>query len=403
MSSSSTTTKPESASEAQSRRSGSPLSLATAFLTLLVIGTDLFVVSPLLPAIATEYGVSPGAAGSSVTAFSLAYMIGAPLGGRLADRLGRRAILAIGLIGFGIANALTAWAPNFEILLVARVIAGLFAAGVTPSLLALVGQSAPPAKRGTWMSTAMAGFLISLTTGAPTGTALASVWGWEAAFVGLGVLAVVLAVANRIIWPAGAGAVTAAQRDAEQVPLTTKLRAVCVTGIWAFAVYSFYTYLGSALSGVAGLSNGVVAVALIVYGLGAVAGSLSGGRLADRYGAGRVATVSLISLAATLLVVDALVHAPAWLLLVSLGAFALTAYPCLPAYQSRLVVTFPTVSGSVLAWNSFFMYLGTSVGAAVGGVVFTSPGFRWIPILGAVAALIGALVYQRSLPRKAES
>lgn len=395
--SSSTAASPQAVSET---RSESSLSLVIAFLTLLVIGTDLFVVSPLLPAIATEYGVSPGTAGTSVTAFSLAYMIGAPLGGRLADRLGRRAILAIGLIGFGVANALTAWAPSFEILLVARVIAGLFAAGVTPSLLALVGQSAPPVKRGAWMSTAMAGFLISLTTGAPTGTALAKMWGWEAAFIGLGALAVVLALVNRIIWPAGAGAVTAAQRGSEQVRLTTKLRAVSVTGIWAFAVYSFYTYLGSALSDVAGLTTGLVAAALICYGLGAVAGSLSGGRLADRYGAGKVATASLVSLAAALLLTDALIHAPAWLLLVSLGVFALAAYPCLPAYQSRLVATFPTVSGSVLAWNSFFMYLGTSVGAAVGGVVFTSPGFRWIPILGAVIALIGALVYQRALPRK---
>lgn len=402
MSSSSTTTKSPRTGEAAGGHAGSRLSLVTAFLSLLVIGTDLFVVSPLLPAIAAEYGVTPGAAGSSVTAFSLAYMVGAPLGGRFADRLGRRAILTIGLVGFGLANVLTAWAPAFWILLGARVIAGLFAAGVTPSLLALVGQSAPPARRGAWMSTAMAGFLISLTTGAPTGTALANVWGWEAAFVGLGVLALVLAVVNRLIWPAGAGAVSAAQGGAAQVRLTTKIRAVCVTGIWAFAVYSFYTYLGSALSEVAGLSSAAVALALIVYGLGAVAGSLGGGRLADRFGAGRIATLSLVSLAAALLVVDALVHAPAWLLLASLGVFALTAYPCLPAYQSRLVVTFPTASGSVLAWNSFFMYLGTSVGAAIGGVVFTSPGFRWIPVLGAAAALLGALVYQWSLPRKAE-
>jgi predicted MFS family arabinose efflux permease len=213
---------------------------------------------------------------------------------------------------------------------------------------------------------------------------------------------VVLAAVNRFIWPASAGAVTAAQRGVEQIPLTTKLRAVCVTGMWAFAVYSFYTYLGSALSDVVGLSTGVVPGALIVYGLGAVVGSLSGGRLADRYGAGRIATISLLSLAATLLLVDALIHTPAWQLLASLGVFALTAYPCLPAYQSRLVTTFPTASGSLLAWISFFIYLGTSVSAAVGGVVLTGPGFRWIPILGAVVALIGALIYQRSLPRKAE-
>ena len=182
------------------------------------------------------------------------------------------------------------------------------------------------------------------------------------------------------------------------MPLTTKLRAVSVTGIWAFAVYSFYTYLGSGLEDVAGLSPGVVAVALVVYGLGAVVGSLGGGGLADRCGAERVVVTGLVSLAVALVVVDLLVHAPAWLLLASLGLFALTAYPCLPAHQSRLVAAFPTESGSVLAWNSSCMYLGTSIGSAVGGALLSSVGFRWIPVAGAGAALVGAVVHHRWSP-----
>ncbi|OLR92276.1 MFS transporter [Actinokineospora bangkokensis] len=379
------------------RSGGSPLALGIAFLTLLLIGTDLFLVSPLLPAIAAAHGVSTGAAGTSVTAFSAAYVVGAPLGGALADRVGRRGVLVVGLTGFALANVLTGLPLGFAVLLVARVLAGLFAAGVTPSLLALVGQSAPPARRGVWLSTAMAGFLVSLTTGAPTGTAVAAALGWEAAFLGLGVLTLVLAVVNRFTWPRGAGAVAAAP-GARKLPLTTKLRAASVTGTWAFAVYSFYTYLGAGLADVAGFTTGTTALALVVYGLGAVAGSLSGGTLADRHGAGRVVATSLLVLGVVLLVVDALLGAPAWLLIACLGLFALLAYPCLPAYQSRLVATFPAESGSVLAWNSSFMYLGTSLGSAVGGLLL-SAGFRWIPIAGAVAAALGVVVHHRwSLP-----
>ncbi|MQA08412.1 MAG: MFS transporter [Pseudonocardiaceae bacterium] len=386
------------------KTSRSRLSLLIAFLTLLVIGTDLFVISPLLPAIAGQYGVSPGVAGNSVTAFSIAYMVGAPVMGTLADRVGRRAVLVAGLTGFGIANVFTGLAPSFAMLLVARVLAGLCAAGTTPSVLALVGQSAPAARRATWMSTAMAGFFISLTTGAPTGTALSSAFGWRVTFIGLGVFAGVLAVVNQVTWPKGAGAVaTTGQAGAvppERTSLATKLRAVSVTGIWAFTVYAFYTYLGTGLDEVAGLSSGLVATALVVYGLGAVVGALSGGWLADRYGAGRVATASLVLLAAALLVVD--LHAPAGVLFVTLGLFALAAYPCLPAYQARLVSTFSAESGSVLAWNSFFMYLGTSAGSAVGGVLLSWAGFQAIPIVCAAAAVVGALIYHRwALPRSA--
>src|SRR5208283_471134 len=107
---------------------------ATAWFTLFVVGTDMFVGSPLLPLIATDYDVSPGLAGWSVTSFSLAYMIGAPLLGRAADRIGRRRILTFALLAFCAANVLTASAANFSWLLAARFLAGATAAGVSPSI-----------------------------------------------------------------------------------------------------------------------------------------------------------------------------------------------------------------------------------------------------------------------------
>ena len=88
-------------------------SLAVAFITLLVIGTDLFVVSPLLPAIAQHYRVVPGVAGSAVTLFSLAYMLSAPGMGLLADRVGRHSMLFAGLLGFAAANILFLWGASY--------------------------------------------------------------------------------------------------------------------------------------------------------------------------------------------------------------------------------------------------------------------------------------------------
>ena len=50
---------------------------------MFVIGSDLFVVSPLLPLIAADYGIQPSRAGLSVTIFSVSYMLSAPLSARL--------------------------------------------------------------------------------------------------------------------------------------------------------------------------------------------------------------------------------------------------------------------------------------------------------------------------------
>src|SRR6516165_817121 len=111
-----------------------PAKLVVAWLTMFLVGTELFVLSPLLPILAADYQISPPAAGLSVTVFSLAYMVSAPLFGYLADRIGRRRVLICSLLAFGAANLLTASAANLPWLLAVRLFAGAAAAGISPSI-----------------------------------------------------------------------------------------------------------------------------------------------------------------------------------------------------------------------------------------------------------------------------
>ena len=89
-----------------------PAKLAVAWLTMFLVGTELFVFSPLLPVLAADYHVAPAVAGLSVTTFSLAYMVSAPLLGYISDRIGRRRVLICSLLAFALANILTAAAAN---------------------------------------------------------------------------------------------------------------------------------------------------------------------------------------------------------------------------------------------------------------------------------------------------
>src|SRR6516225_955559 len=113
-----------------------PAKLAVAWLTMFVVGTELFVFSPLLPVLAAGYHVAPALAGLSVTMFSLAYTVSAPLFGYFSDRIGRRRVLICSLLAFSFANILTAAAANLSALLVVRLLAGLAAAGISPSIYA---------------------------------------------------------------------------------------------------------------------------------------------------------------------------------------------------------------------------------------------------------------------------
>ena len=96
--------------------------LAVAWLTMFLVGTELFVFSPLLPVLASDYHVTPALAGLSVTMFSLAYMTSAPLFGYVSDRIGRRRILICSLLAFTLANILTAGAANLPSLLAVRLL-----------------------------------------------------------------------------------------------------------------------------------------------------------------------------------------------------------------------------------------------------------------------------------------
>ena len=378
-------------------------SLAVAFITLLAIGTDLFVVSPLLPTIAQQYRVVPGVAGNAVTLFSLAYMLGAPCMGLLADRVGRHTMLFAGLLGFAAANILTGLAPWFIFFLVMRVAAGCAAAAVTPNVLALVGQLAPEERRGRWMSITVAGFLLSLVIGAPIGTVVASLLSWRVTFAGIGLVTLLLAGINRLAWSSEVQSVHSQVRIGASEPfhLGHTLRAVTVTGLWAFTVYSVYTYLGTGLRA-HGFSTGSIAAALILYGIGAVVGSLGSGHLIDRYGASRIVLLSFVLLAAALLGLDLVWPLSPFLVLFTLGLFALTAYPCFAAFQSRLVGKFPRHTGSVFAWNSCFLYLGTSLGAGVGGALLSTRGFQLILLVAACISLVAALYYRyRAFPHAA--
>src|SRR6202048_2337870 len=111
-----------------------PVQLVVAWSTMFLVGTELFVMSPLLPLLAADYHISATIAGLSVAVFSLTYMVSAPIFGYLSDRIGRRRVLLCSLITFAVANLLTASAASLPWLLAARLFAGAAAAGVGPSL-----------------------------------------------------------------------------------------------------------------------------------------------------------------------------------------------------------------------------------------------------------------------------
>ena len=363
--------------------------LSVGWVTLFVIGTDLFVMSPLLPGIAQEYGVTTATAGLSVTVFSVTYMLVAPAIGAVADRLGRRTTLVVCLLAFAAANWLTAIAPGFVWLLASRVAAGAAAAGVSPLVYAGIGDAAPVGRRASWMAIGVSGLLSALCLGAPLGSLLAASYGCRQPFFALGMLAAALALANRMVWPDDAerAAAAAAASAGAAVALSPRL---LLTVLWATALYGMYTYLGAALVA-AGYSPAQTARTIGLYGVAALAGTLIGGYSADRFGTNSVILASLMGLSACLALLGLSVGA-AWLAVAVLMLTSVLAQLFFPAQQTALARDFPERRSTVLACNNSALFLGISLGSLIGGQAVAAGGFTVDTAVGALIAAAAAVV-----------
>lgn len=363
--------------------------LATGWLTMFVIGSDLFVVSPLLPMIAADYGIQPGLAGLMVTLFSVSYMVSAPLLGVLADRIGCTPVLTYCLIAFGAANLITAGSDSFAALLAARMIAGATAAGVSPSVYALVAGAAPSDQRATWMAVVVSGLLLSLSFGAPIGLLAGVLHGWQIVFAALGILSLLLAWTNTCVWCEEQHAQRAA---APYSPLAVNLviAPLAPTVIWSASLYAMYTYLGEGLDS-SGYSASEIVSAILFYGWGAIVGILVGGRMTDRFGAKSTTAIALAGLGLCFLLLRFALEAKV-LVNLAFGLSSATAQLFFSAQQVRLANKFPARRTTILAWNNSALFLGISLGSMIGGLVTTIAGFDAELMISAAIAVIGWVV-----------
>ena len=147
-------------------------SLATIGLCLaiaLLEGLDLQSAGVAAPRIAKEFALSVAQMGWAFSAGAIGLLPGAALGGRLADRWGRKRVLMLSVTLFGIFSLVTAHVWNFESLLAARFLTGLGMGAAMPNLIALCAEAAPEGQRNTAVG--------AMYCGMPFGAALAAVIG----------------------------------------------------------------------------------------------------------------------------------------------------------------------------------------------------------------------------------
>src|SRR6202012_5980012 len=162
-----------------------------AFVQFTVI-LDFMIMSPLGAIIMPALNITAGQFGVAVSAYAFSAGISGILAAGFADRFDRKRLLLFFYLGFTAGTALCALAPNYHVLLVGRIVAGLFGGVMGSIVLAIVTDLFPLRQRGRVMGFVQTAFAASQVLGIPVGIFLANHWNWHVAFgalVGLSIAA----------------------------------------------------------------------------------------------------------------------------------------------------------------------------------------------------------------------
>jgi len=160
---------------------------------LFLDGLDTQAIGYVAPAVAREWGLSKVALGPVFSAGLFGLMIGALSFGPLADRLGRKKIIILSTVAFGIGALATAFVQDVAVLIVIRFFTGLGLGGAMPNAVALTSEFNPHRRRATMVMIMFCGFSIGAALGGLLAAALIPQYGWRSVFVAGGAAPLLLA------------------------------------------------------------------------------------------------------------------------------------------------------------------------------------------------------------------
>lgn len=347
------------------------LQYSGVYLLLFLIGTETFIVAPLLPTIASSLAVPETAAAATVTAYTVAYAVTAPFLGVVTDRFGRYPLIMIGAGLFLLGNVVAALAGSLTALMGGRILGALGAAAAGPAIWAHLAETAPESARGRSVAAGNSLFAAGQVFGVPAGAFLAGASDWRSSFWVLGGFSALVLplcfVTTRVL----------SSRSSHQPQPLHLLRVFVVwkDGILRHALgvvvllhaanLGSYTFLGVLLHQRFGLSVDALGFLGLFVGIGSGLGSLVAGKIGDRArasGTGDALWIPGWCLVLGIGVVTAAIGSPTWLSYGAALIWFLASGAFVTVVQTLLLDQRPEIGASSSSWNTALLYAGTAAG-----------------------------------------
>lgn len=368
------------------------------------IGTTEFVIMGLLPDVAADLGVSIPSAGLLVTGYALGVTFGSPFLAIATAKMERRRVLLFLVSLFLLGNVLCAIAPNYSLLMVARVITAL-GHGAFFGLGSVVAAGlVAPHKRVQAVALMFSGLTLANVLGVPFGTAMGQALGWRSTFWAVVAIGVVAFIALYLFVPRNIKAErTSFMAEARALGKLQVLLAMALSVLASASLFSVFTYITPILTDVTGVSPQNVTVVLLLFGVGLTVGNFIGGRLGDW----RLMPAIIITLVALVLVLMMLTETiyQVWPAIISLFIWGVVMFALVSPLQIRVVNEATGAPNLASTINQGAFNLGNAGGAWLGGLAINAGiGYAQIPWIGALIAVAALMlaVFSYLLDRKTE-
>jgi predicted MFS family arabinose efflux permease len=368
-------------------------------------GISLRVTDAMLPRLAADFSLTLGQAANVITGFAVAYGFAQLLFGPMGDRFGKYRIIAWGCIACAFTTASCALASSFNMLLVARTLAGATAASIIPLSMAWIGDVISYERRQPVLARFLIGQILGLSTGVFLGGFAADHLHWRTPFAVIAILfaaiGVLLLLTNRrlplrarpVRHARGSAAVRMISEFAQvlQIPwarlvlLTVFAEGACLYGSFAFMVSHLHRVHAMSLA-----SAGQV---VMLFGMGGFLFALSARHLVHRLG-----EVGLCKWGGILVFLAFLVIALAgqwWWSVPACFVAGLGFYMLHNTLQINATQMAPERRGAAVAAFAACFFIGQSVGIALTGALISTIATTGVIVVGGIGVLLLSLNFSR--------
>lgn len=357
------------------------------------IGLTEFVIMGILTEVSGSLGITIPQAGHFIAAYALGVVVGAPLLTGFGSKLNPKKMLFLLMIWFTVFNTLSGLATGYSSLLFLRFLSGIphgafFGIGaVVATKLAKKGKAAQA------ISIMFSGLTVTNVIGVPIGTYLGQQFSWSVSFYLVGFVGL-LALGSIYLW------MPKIEVDEQEEKVTVK-QGLKNTELWALIAlttigtggfFAWYSYVAPLITEVAGLPNHFVGYAMMLAGLGMVAGNFLGAKMAEWFSPLRAVIISL-SIMCGILLINMMVATNPYLLMVLTFVIGAISFTVATPIQMAIINTSKgsEMLGSSMNQSAFNM--GNASGAYLAGLPMAfGYGILYSSLVGAMLAFSGVMI-----------